>query len=183
MNENPAIRNKKGDFQVYTDNSHYEKIDKKERKKVYSKIKAQNDAQFGSCEEAKVSKNAPLNLVTWGDRKLPEAPTEEMALKLRDKNDAKSKRKVYTFKGNINREFNPVEVPETFEFSARELSEHIVKGEGKNKLYNPHSTYLEKGPFKDTKDKIRSRRKRQQEHIVKASLGKVGDFRPAKSDV
>lgn len=102
-----------GSVKVLTDNSHYEKIDKKERKKVYSKL---NKPNFDNEESKEVETEIQESLkyskdLVETDSKSCRAKNEQAKFeqKFRSKEIAQKKIKTHYIEGNLNRYLNPID--------------------------------------------------------------------------
>jgi hypothetical protein len=169
-------------YRFYTDNTEYEHIDKKERKKLYKKTQEKDlDSVNETAEEeenfAPISTRKTYKLFRMKDAELPEAPTREKARKLKDRENAKKNLRVYRFEGNINHAVNQVEVPDLIAVPQKRLKKHIVKNAGKkNCLYNgDYSVYKPHDHYKD-KALGRSNKKRTNDVLIKGDLEKYEEF-------
>jgi hypothetical protein len=170
------------EYRFYTDNTEYEQIDKKERKKLFKKTQEKElDSVDETTEEeesaAPISTRKTYKLFTRKDAELPEAPTLEKARKLKDRENAKKDLRVYRFEGNINHALNQVEVPDLIAVPQKRLKKFIVKNAGKkNCLYNgDYSVYK---PLDRNREKAmgRSNKKRTKDMLIKGDLGKYKEF-------
>lgn len=66
----------------------------------------------------------------------------------------KQNRKIYKVKGNVNHLVNSIELPETFEFTKKELAKAIVTDAGKkNTIYN--ASNKDEANYEKRLDKLR----------------------------
>lgn len=98
---------------VVTDNSNYEKIDKKERKKIYSKLNkhdGDDEETKGCADEIEESKKHSKDLVeTDAHCSNAEGDQAKSEQKFRSKEIAKKEIKTHFIEGNLNRILNPIE--------------------------------------------------------------------------
>ncbi|CAI2377232.1 unnamed protein product [Moneuplotes crassus] len=173
-------------YKGYTDNSHYERVDKKDQRKKKNKknnMHAHMDKIVDSMiasEREKNKKEKEIKFVTKGDiskmaMKDEFEDEEDKEANLQRRNQKQNK-KYYKLEGNMNHLVNPVDVPEVFEFSKRDLAKQIVKGAGtKNTLYNG-STKSDNHFVRNDKFKNRTRKKRIIDYRVRGDLGKATEF-------
>ncbi|CAI2376712.1 unnamed protein product [Moneuplotes crassus] len=169
-------------IEIYTDNSHYEVVDKKSqrKKKNRTKKKLQDYAKQEcipsqtSCEELVKYK---VQTVKDQNDENPQADinSEEYGYqqKMINKEKRKKNKKTLILEGNINHSLNHVDAPDTFEFSKKELSRFIVKGAGTNNtLVNANYWLL------GTSSKHKARFKAQQKNTLNKIIAneKNGDI-------
>ncbi|CAI2373075.1 unnamed protein product [Moneuplotes crassus] len=171
-------------IKVYTDNSHYEVIDKKSQRKKKNRTK--KGELSGEEEKLPISKGThegyqKYKAQTVQDEK-DENPTvdptsEEYGYhqKLINKEKNRKNKKTTLIEGNPNHVINQVSMPDTFEFSKKELHKMVVRDAGKKgTLINPD------GPF-DTKTyalkaQNRTRKKKTHKKIIEAETGKREEY-------
>eukprot|EP00343_Euplotes_focardii_P000792 CAMPEP_0205804656 /NCGR_PEP_ID=MMETSP0205-20121125/7641_1 /ASSEMBLY_ACC=CAM_ASM_000278 /TAXON_ID=36767 /ORGANISM="Euplotes focardii, Strain TN1" /LENGTH=146 /DNA_ID=CAMNT_0053074615 /DNA_START=305 /DNA_END=745 /DNA_ORIENTATION=+ len=104
---------------------------------------------------------------------------EPLDEKVTNKKFQQEGKKKYKLEGNLNHVLNPVELPEIFEFSRREIKNLIVRGAGrKNALYNGKTT--EPKNNHRAKYSTRTRKKRILDNNAMQDLGKVPEYSDKK---
>ncbi|CAI2376184.1 unnamed protein product [Moneuplotes crassus] len=175
------------EYRVYTDNSHYEVIDKKsQRKKKNNTKKAISTFDNESCSTDTSVENSLANgykilTVEAANEMIPQGDvgTEEYKrhCKKISKKMQKQNRKIYKAKGNINHLVNYVELPDTFEFSKKELAKSIITDAGKkNTIYN--ASNKDEDNYEKGLDKLRNRtrKKRLINNKIKGDMGETVEF-------
>jgi hypothetical protein len=151
---------------VHTDTSHYEVIDKRERKKVYSKCKEANLDN----EETKESpydpvKNKEKRKYEFGNKVKAEVPDEEFVeeeevpateeelyeAKLERKEETKKGSKSHFIEGNLNRALNPIEDLSELPVSKKEYGKSVISHKKNQKVYNKGSKVSKKN-YADNED-------------------------------
>ena len=164
------------EYRVYTDNTEYEHIDKKERKKLFKKTHEKEfDSEDETAEEeehtAPISARNTYKLVTKKDAFVPERPPAEMVIKKKNREYAERDLKMFRFKGNSNHAFNSLDMPAHIDIPHKKLKKLVVKNAGKKDcLYNgDFSIYKPYDNYKD-KSERKANRKRANARIIKSDL-------------
>jgi len=131
------------EYRCYTDDQHFETIDRRERKKVYNKIKQNKLLHEDEKNEQDVQ--IPYNLYLKSELVHPESNPEDVEVdeeikyqrKIAAREDAKKYRKVYKLPDNINRSLMYTKVSNVVNIPANKLRKFFVKNENtKHCLYN-----------------------------------------------
>lgn len=186
-------------FKFYVDTSHYEKIDKKERKKVYSKLKASgktnsdsdNDTS-ASLEEGKVefatgkkAKEA-FEYCSWerqdkiSRRRAEFDEAQRYEERQEQRLNAKKGKKAKKLYGNPNHIAKEINVASEIELTPKDRKDYVVRFDGKNTLYNGDFTPHSVKSRRELKDMGRSKKKRETALILKGDLGNCPDYKRKK---
>lgn len=144
---------------VHTDTSHYEVIDKRERKKVYLKCK---EASLDNEETKETAhdpvKNKKKRKYEFGNKnvktedpetgvdetKVDETEEELYEAKLKRKEEAKKGQKSHFIEGNLNRALNPIEDLSELPVSKKDYGKSVISHKKNQKVYNKSSKVSKK---------------------------------------